>query len=277
MSTKTPSVAHDILVNGIKSDVIPATDRGLQYGDGLFETIAINNGKPIYLDQHLARLQKGMQRLGITGVENTAIKADVVKICAESDQAIVKIIVTRGDGNRGYRPPVGQIPVRIVSIYPFPEFPDYFLQQGVKLTVCKTPIGANPVLAGIKHLNRLEQVMARSEWQDPEISEGIMLDLKQNVIEGTMSNIFFVKEGKLHTPSLDQCGVEGIMRGNVISAANTLGLPMAEAQYPLQDFYNAEEVFITNSIICIWPVRQIEQMKYKIGQITQQLIDLIRL
>lgn len=277
MSTTKPSVAYKTLINGAESDVILATDRGLHYGDGLFETITIQNGKPSYLDQHLARLQKGIRRLGITGVENTAIKDDLAKICAEYDQAMVKVIVTRGSGHRGYRPPVKQNPTRIVSIYPFPEFPDYFLQQGVKLVVCKTPIGTNPVLAGIKHLNRLEQVMARSEWQDPEIAEGIMLDLNQHVIEGTMSNIFFVRDGTLHTPALDQCGVAGIMRDNVISTANTLGLPLAVAQYSLQDFYNADEVFITNSIIGIWPVRQIEQMKFKIGQISQQLINLIHI
>jgi 4-amino-4-deoxychorismate lyase len=129
----------------------------------------------------------------------------------------------------------------------------------------------NPSLAGIKHLNRLEQVIARSEWDASNIQEGLMLDMNENVVEGTMSNLFLVKDNILYTPKLEHCGIEGVLRNILISIANEHQIRVVEKKISKQDVYSASEIFMTNSIIGIWPVIQLEKVQYKIGTLTREL------
>ena len=139
------------------------------------------------------------------------------------------------------------------------------------LRVCKTPLGLNPALAGIKHLNRLEQVMARAEWDDTNIAEGLMLDVAGHVIEGTMSNVFCVRQDTLFTPDLTHCGVEGITRERVLKTAGRNGLEAVVTQLGLADIRQADEVFICNSLIGIWPVRRLAEKSWLPGPITKAL------
>jgi len=149
-----------------------------------------------------------------------------------------------------------QQPLRVCSLYPWPDYPQQN-QQGIRVMICKTPVSMNPALAGIKHLNRLDNVLARNEWRDPEIAEGLMLEYQQHVVEGTMSNVFCVLDGQLYTPSLELCGVRGVMREQIISLAQSRGISVNEIDISQQNFLQMDEIFVSNSLIGIWPVTSI--------------------
>jgi len=260
-----------ILVNGREQTHIAVGDRGLQYGDGLFETIAVVAGRPRWWQRHWQRLAAGCERLAIDCVDHTRVWDEVCKVCDGIEQGVLKVIVTRGEGGRGYRPAVGGEATRILAIYPWPNYPDAYRRQGVAMRFCTTRLGHNTALAGLKHLNRLEQVLARREWDDPEIVEGVMLDGDEHVIAGTMSNLFMVNNGQLRTPALSHCGVAGVMRGIILDLAAEAGIPREQITLNRRDLLQADEVFMTNALIGIWPVRRIEQQEYEIGPLTASL------
>ena len=263
-----------ILVNGQVTSELAVADRGLHYGDGLFETIAVFAGKPELYERHLKRLEAGCRRLVIEVPSRKVIDEEVARLCRYLSCGVLKIIITRGSGGRGYRPPLFP-PTRILSIHPWPDHPKCFATEGIILRLCSTPLGINPALAGVKHLNRLEQVLARSEWDDPEIPEGLMLDYQGYVIEGTMSNLFIVRKGRLQTPDLGHCGVAGVMREFILEQAIALGMGVAVRALTLADLKQAEELFVCNSLIGLWPVRRFEQYGYPLGPLTLRLRRLL--
>ena len=269
-----------ILVNGEHAAVFPVRDRGLQYGHGLFETIAIKQGQPQYWDQHMARLINGCTQLAMKAPDLSLLKKEAQQLSGQSDKAVLKIIYTCGEGGRGYRAPEMTLPNRILSISEWPDYPEANCRTGVVVQLCENRLGSNQALAGIKHLNRLEQVLARSEWADPEIAEGLMLDTQGLLIEGTMSNVFFVKNNTLCTPSLSQCGVAGVMRLLVLELAETLGINTYIDDFTPEDISQADEVFLTNSLIEIWPVKKVlfeEPVIYdQPGSITSTLMENIK-
>ncbi len=248
---------NTILVNGKESAVFPVQDRGLQYGHGLFETIAIKQGRLQDWDRHMVRLIKGCEQLSIKSPDLLVLKKEAQQLSDSVEQGVLKILYTCGEGGRGYRAPEESQPNRILSLSEWPDYPGKNAQTGVTIRLCETRLGSNPALAGIKHLNRLEQVLARSEWTDPGVSEGLMLDIRGQVIEGTMSNVFFVNNDTLCTPALTQCGVTGIMRELVLELAEKLGISTYIDDFTPTDIFQADEVFLTNSLIEIWPVNQI--------------------
>ncbi len=260
-----------MLVDGVETDRISVIDRGFQYGDGLFETIEVLFGRPIFLEQHLLRLFEGCARLNIPKPDIKQLTDEINYVCKQVERAVLKIIITRGIGGRGYRQPEVIQSTRAISLYPFPEYPSSYAKQGVTARFCATSLGLNPALAGIKHLNRLEQVMARAEWDDPEIQEGIMLDINNHVIEGTMTNLFYVKDNITYTAMLTLAGVAGIIRGFIKTLVAEHNLSLIEHQYDKETLLNADEIFVCNSIIGIWPVRQIEDIRFTVGNVTSQL------
>lgn len=259
-----------ILINGERKEHIEVSDRGLQYGDGLFETIAVKSGQTQFLDRHLQRLNAGCSRLLITPPDTKLLKNEVASLAIQADRAVVKIIVTRGAGGRGYRQPDVVKPTRIVSLHPYPDYPNSCQLQGIQVRFCATRLGLNPTLAGIKHLNRLEQVLARAEWHDPTIQEGIMFDSDGYIVEGTMTNLFFVKDEVLYTASLEKSGVAGIIRSVVMEQAVLHGIKFFEGRVSREDLLSADELFVCNSVIGIWPVRQIEHQQFSVGSLTRQ-------
>lgn len=264
-----------ILLNGKPQDLIPASDRGLHYGDGVFETLAINNGKPQFWTAHMERLLDGCSRLVIPLPDVACLKAETTQVADGCERAVIKIIITRGSGGRGYRPPASPEPQRLVMHYPWPDY--VVPQEGITLRQCLTPLSCNPRLAGIKHLNRLEQVMARAEWGDDLVHEGLMLDLDGNVIEGTMSNLFAVRNGVLLTPDLTRCGVAGVMRHQVLLLAHKLGITCEIVQLRAAELEGMDELFVTNSVIGIWPVSCLGEARYGEAPITQRLISALNL
>ena len=260
------------LVNGTPSDRIDILDRGFQYGDGLFETIKLEGGVLEFWSRHMARLLAGCARLRIPAPDPALLRSEAQKLCAGTARGVIKIMVTRGAGGRGYRPPEPANPNRIVAFFPAPDYPESFTAEGVRIRFCQTRLSDQPLLAGLKHLNRLEQVLARGEWSDDGIQEGLMLDREDSVIEGTMTNLFIACDGILHTPDLSHSGVDGVLRGVVMDLARYLGIKTSVGRIGRNELGAADEIFLTNSIIGIWPVREIDGRAYSIGPTTDKLI-----
>jgi 4-amino-4-deoxychorismate lyase len=188
---------------------------------------------------------------------------------------VVKIVVSRGEGGRGYGVPDSVSPNRVVLAAPAPNYPEHFWHAGVKLHVCDMRICHQPRLAGIKHLNRLENVLARMEWDDPGTPEGLLLDAEGWVVEGTMSNLF-MRQGKiLRTPDLSACGVAGLQRERILNYAAQLDLTPEITQFSLPILLAADEVFICNSVIGVWPVKQIGTQPIALGPIAIHLQHLL--
>jgi 4-amino-4-deoxychorismate lyase len=253
-------------------------DRGLHYGDGLFETFAVRDGAPMLWDHHLARLSAGCARLRLAPPAPRLLAEEAGRLCAGQERGVLKLLLTRGPQGRGYRiareghGPAGRGPTRVLTLFPADPYPADHYRDGVAVRVCATRLGLNPALAGLKHLNRLEQVLARDEWDDAGIAEGLMLDARGDVVEGTMSNLFAVGEGRLYTPPVAEAGVAGVMRRLVMERAAALGVPVAEERLSVDRLMGAQEVFLCNSLIGIWPVRRIEQAAFEAGPLTRRLM-----
>jgi 4-amino-4-deoxychorismate lyase len=261
-----------VLIDGREQWTVHATDRGLHYGDGLFETMAVRAGAPRHWQRHLARLASGCQRLALPLIDPAILWQEATSLCAGVDAAVLKLIYTRGIGGRGYRPEPAPAS-RLLMLYPAPSYPPSYWSAGVSVGVCRTAIGISPALAGLKHLNRLEQVLARAEWDDPEVPEGLMLDTRGRIIEGTQTNVFMVKAGRLLTPDLTESGVAGVARGLILEQAARLGLHAEVRPLTLEDAKSADELFLCNSLIGIWPVRTLEQVRYAETEVTERLIS----
>jgi 4-amino-4-deoxychorismate lyase len=263
--------AAGVLVNGVAAASVSVYDRGLHYGDGLFETVAWRGGQALSWDRHMLRLQDGCARLGMSIPEPGRLWDELRRLTQGTDRGVVKIVLTRGSGGRGYRPPTCAAGTRILALYPCPDYPAHFAAEGVRVRVCETRLGLNPALAGLKHLNRLEQVLARAEWQDPEVPEGLMLDCDGWVIAGTQSNLFIVRAGRLLTPDLSRCGVAGVMRACVMDRAGTEGIPCEVRRFGLTEVLKAEEAFLCNSLIGLWPVRELAGIPLPLGPIARRM------
>ena len=241
------------LVNGREDDRIDPMDRGLHYGDGLFETMAVQGGGVRFLDWHLERLADGAARLAIPLPEPNTLRAEIAAVSV-ADRGIVKLILTRGAGERGYRPPPHPVPTRLVFGLPWPAPSPAAGTEGVRVGWCRMRLGRNPRLAGIKHLNRLEQVLGRAEWDDAAMAEALMMDDRDRVICGTQTNVFARIAGRWTTPALDQCGVAGVMRRAFISWAAARGQPVIERELPAGELAGAAGLLLTNAVIGAWPV-----------------------
>lgn len=259
-------------VNGVESGAIDTLDRGLHYGDGLFETLAVENRRIGLLDYHLERLAQGCERLGIQAFSSSALRTELGQAADIPGRAVLKIIVTRGSGGRGYAAPRNATPTRILLRYPWVDYPPANAESGVRLRICETRLSGNAKLAGLKHLNRLEQVLARSEWNPGDgVAEGLMLDEDDLVIEGTMSNVFMgLANGELITPALERCGVAGVMRRHLLEQAAAAGVVTRIADTRLADMMQAREIFMCNSLIGVWPVAVLEGREWVPGVLTRR-------
>jgi 4-amino-4-deoxychorismate lyase len=264
-------VSVTVLVNGEPTRCVEVSDRGFQYGDGVFTTVPVWQGVPLFLALHLARLEHDGRRLFLPAPDRDGLIREARILCESQVEGVLKIQLTRGSGGRGYRCPEPAVGTRVLSIHPPPDYPPELREDGVEARICRTRLGINPSLAGIKHMNRLEQILARAEWPLGDIREGLMLDAEGHVTEGTMTNLFLVKDGVVYTPKLDLCGVAGIMRGLAMAAAAELGLTVEEKRIVLDDVYAADELFLTNSVIGVWPIRRLERQNYPVGPITREI------
>lgn len=252
-----------VLVDGVPGVGLPVTDRGLAYGDGLFETLLIRDGTPCQWSRHLRRLDLGARRLGMEPLDARALTEQGRQfIPANLDvlthgRAVLKILLTRGDGGRGYRADPRGNPRLILALYPAPRHPAAWYTEGVRVRLCDTPASVNPRLAGLKHLNRLDNVLARSEWLEADIGEGLMATPDGDIIGGTMSNLFLWDGARLLTPGLSAAGIAGTVRELALEQAARGGLSVLETRVSAGDVARAPAAFLTNSVIGVWPVAEL--------------------
>jgi len=262
-----------VWVDGKETNLVPAEDRGLAFGDGLFETMGFHGDRVPLLERHLQRLHDGARRLRIA-LDPEQTRDEILRFLAGagSDDGVIKLIVTRGDGGRGYRAEQGIAARRILLQRPRGAHPDAWWSEGVTIRHCETRLGSNRALAGMKHLNRLEQVMARMEWDDPQIAEGLMSDQKGRIVEGISTNLFLVSGGRLLTPAIEHCGVAGVMRAHILQVvAPQLALHSEEIQCERALLSAAQEVFLCNAVIGVWPVRQLGTARWPLGPVTRKV------
>ncbi len=241
-----------VFVGAAPVAAIPAGDRGFAYGDGLFETMRAHGGDVPWWDRHWARLERGAARLCLALPEQNQVHAEARRLLDGAD-CVLKLVVSRGDGGRGYSPDDAQIPTWVLTQHPLPAH----APGGLKLRWCDTRLALQPLLAGLKHCNRLEQVLARGEWRDlpaPEVDadDGLMRSTEGDVVCATAANLFVLTGGRWLTPRLERCGVEGISRAWVMAAQAT-----EEVRLTVIDVETADAVFLCNAVRGILPVARL--------------------
>jgi 4-amino-4-deoxychorismate lyase len=259
------AVMLDGLVPADTLHAVAVADRGLNYGDGLFESMLLRDGRVRLLDAHLDRLALGCTRLNIPYPGARLLQSEIAAVVRSHRDGVVKVVVTRGCSGRGYRPSADPVPTRIIALYDAPA--DSSSEIAVRW--CEMRMSRNPALAGIKHLNRLEQVLAQQEWSDSQIGEGLMLDYEGELVSGTSTNVFLVRGAELMTPDLRYCGVRGIMRGAVIETAKQLEIPLYEEPLWPDDLDTATEVFVTNAVRGVRSVITLGERSWPRGNVTQ--------
>lgn len=255
-------------LDGVPLEGDVAWDRGLEFGDGLFETIALVAGAPRLLERHLARLATGCERLKLAPPPVATLRAELLAAARTPGAGLLKLIVTRGTGGQGYAP-AAQPSRRHLLALPARSRPAAWGEEGVIARYCETRLAEQPRLAGLKHLNRLEQVLARGEWTDPGVAEGLMLDVHGRLVCGTMTNVFTVLGDEVVTPALTRAGVAGVMRGALIEALRADGRAVVERDLEPAELHGARELFLTNALIGAWPVRELGSLRFPAGPVVR--------
>lgn len=238
-------------LNGVAASDL-AHHRGLHYGDGVFRTCLIHDGHVVDLKEQSKKVIGDASRLGLTVADPLPLEREAQQLAAGQTWAVLKILLVRAGNRRGYRSSAS-VADRLLCRYAAPELPAHAWERGVRVFRTGFRLASQPALAGIKHLNRLEQVLASRAWEEGA-DEGIVEDPDGAPLAGTRSNLFWVAAGRLMTPALDRCGVEGVMRQKTLAAAVALDLPFRVAPGTWTELERADEVFITNSLIGLWPV-----------------------
>ncbi|HEX6591694.1 MAG TPA: aminodeoxychorismate lyase [Moraxellaceae bacterium] len=258
-----------VWVNGSEGGHLDPADRGLAYGDGLFETLRVEKGRAVLGDLHFSRLRDSAAALGLA-LDVAALQQDFLRFLqACPARCVAKIIVTRGVSGRGYLPDPAAVPTVIFSAHPLTEIPE--AQDGIEAAVCTLQLGLQPLLAGHKHLNRLEQVLLRRELEALGKREALVCASDGQVVEGVFSNVFLVRDGVLYTPLIDQAGVRGVMRAAILAHAAAQGIPTQESRLTVDAFRDADEVFFCNSVNGIWPVSGLSGRHWTQWPLTRRL------
>lgn len=256
-----------ILVDGQPQDQVSAQDRGLLYGDGLFETIRFTGAVAPLWSRHMRRLAWGCERLRLPAPDPGLLWQEAATATRGLADAVLRITLTRGTGTRGYAMPAAPRPTRIVAAFSLPVLDAVSYRDGVRLHLCETRLAEQPLLAGIKHLNRLEQVLARAEWNDPAMAEGLLCDQHGYAISATAANLFAVVDGVPVTPALEHCGVAGVLRAELLEA-----LPRVEVrELPLAECLRASELFLSSSVRGILPVQAVADKVFAPGPVARAM------
>lgn len=260
-----------IWVNGVAQANIDPTDRGIAYGDGLFATMRTGAEGVLFFETHQARLTAGAARLGFQWQMSEALQQQLQALAIEYPQHCIKLIVTRGVGGRGYTPPETVKPTEIVSVHTIPSHYIQGQQRGICLKTSSIRLGLQPLLAGVKHLNRLEQVLIKSHPLPQGFDDWLVTDIENNVIESSMANVFFIKGNCVFTPSLALCGVAGVMREQVMQALLEQNINIECLPVGAERLIEFDSAFITNSILGIVDVLAIDSLTFTRTPITAQL------
>lgn len=268
-----PSVGLQALIDGQPAQSVPLTDRGFQYGDGLFETIAVVDGLPLLWERHMQRLLSSCVRLQLPAPDPALLLEEALSLSQGVACGVLKLVYTSGSATRGYGRPETLLPRRILWLHPAPAYPLTHWQEGVVIGYCALRMQPQGVFAGLKHLSRLEQVLARREVDGRGLEEGLLLDPSGQVVEAVACNVFAVFGDLLVTPPLVEAGVRGVMREHILAIADSNGLPVAQQPLEPRQLAVADEIFLTNSLIGLWPVQLLEGHRYGPGPIGSGLLQ----
>jgi 4-amino-4-deoxychorismate lyase len=246
------------MVNGIADGVVSPQDRGLAYGDGVFRSVKLRDGAPLWWDDHYRILARDCAAIGIACPDADLLRAEIAALAAQLALGVARIAVTRGVAERGYRPPAQATPTRIVAVSATPAE----TRHVVVARWCELRLARQPRLAGVKHLNRLENVLARDEWRDPAIAEGLLCDDTGALIGGTQSSVFAMRQGRLVVPDLSQCGIDGATRARVLRAAREQAIEVQIERIAPAALAYADELFVGNSVAGLWRVGRLGDLSW---------------
>ena len=266
--------------DGRHCNALPADDRAVQYGDGLFETVAIRDGAPRLWNYHVERLQTAAARLELAVPTEPALRreldAALQQARTDTKRCVAKLVMSAGTGPRGYRR-TGDAPVTLLTgVSASRRLPDACYLDGVDLRLCNTRLAIQPQLAGMKTLNRLEQVLARNEWQEKSVFEGLTLDTDGRLICGTMSNVFLIIGQQLITPAITRCGVAGVMRRHVLTLLDEAGVDFQVRDVEVDEMRTADGLFISNSQIGILPAKRCGASSWQPHTVFRKLTGMLR-
>ncbi|WP_413701693.1 aminodeoxychorismate lyase [Psychromonas sp. KJ10-10] len=256
-----------MLINGIESNHIDAKDRGLAYGDGLFSTIKVQSGVAQLWDFHLQRLQLGAKALFFPEIDWQQLSAEVhqqVACFADVSEHVLKVILTRGSGGRGYSTQGCDSPLRIISDSAYPHFYSDWRHQGIDIILCESILSKNKQLAGLKTLNRLEQVIIKNELEFKHAVEGIVCDENGFVVEACSANVFIYMNQQWLTPKLDNSGVKGVQRRNILRLAKQNNIEIVESEIHQSQLIEAQSICLTNALMGIVPVKKYQQQTLRL-------------
>lgn len=261
-------------INGVAATTLPAGDRSVQFGDGCFTTARVLDGEIQFLAEHIARMQRAVSVLRIDGVDWKALEFEMVQAARERREAVVKAIVTRGKGGRGYSAAGCHEPARIVSVSDYPAHYHLWRQDGVKLALSPVALSKNPLLAGIKHLNRLEQVMIRMHLEQTDANEALVVDTSGCLVECCAANLFWRKGNQVFTPDVSHSGVDGIMRQHFIrTLEDTTSWGLNIVSETPAAMCGADEVLICNALMPLLPVKQADDQHYSSRELYDFLLQ----
>ena len=250
------------LINGVEQNTLAVNDRAVQFGDGCFTTARIRESRVEWLSEHLNRLKLNCQALMIPFTEWERLEQEMVSLAASHADGVLKVIITRGSGGRGYSAAACQSPTRILSVSPAPAHYPHWQQKGITLVLSPVRLGRNPMLAGLKHLNRLEQVLIRTHLEQTAADEALVLDSEGWVTECCAANLFWRAGDTVFTPRLDHAGVNGIMRQRCLSMLAPSRFRVVEVNAREDAVRQADEVVVCNALMPVVPVNQFEDVRY---------------
>jgi len=264
---------------GEHCDSISVDDRAVQYGDGLFETIAIRGGQARLWNYHTERLQTGCAHLGLRVPTEQLLEDALFSALGagpvDPDYCVAKILVSAGTGPRGYRRARTGEGTLLVGLADSARLPEVMYREGVHVRVCDTRLAVQPLLAGIKTLNRLEQVLARNEWQDDTVFEGLLLDTEDRLICGTMSNVFLLDGHSLVTPAITRCGISGVMRRHVLTIVEQAGIDCDVRDVASRELNSCQGGFLTNSQFGVLPINRCADRSWHLNNLSQRIVQLV--
>ena len=251
-----------IFVGDTRVEALAPDDRGVAYGDGLFETMRAHQGVVLWWNAHWSRLAQGARRLGLPLPDRARVLAEATDLLGTAG-GVLKLVLTRGGGARGYAPPADAVPAWILSRHPLPPPPR---SGGLVLRWCDTRLALQPALAGMKHCNRLEQVLARAEWTDPAIDEGLVRSTEGDVVGATAANLFVLEGRRWRTPRVDRCGVAGVCRTWLLAATRA-----QEARLSPEEIEAADALVLCNAVRGILPVARLGERTWPPHRAVQSL------
>ncbi|QHJ10243.1 Aminodeoxychorismate lyase [Paraglaciecola mesophila] len=247
-----------MIVNGSPATQLDIADRATQYGDGCFTTMLVKDGTVEYWQAHLTRLKTSCERLFIQFTAWDDLTSNVFAMAQQGSSCVLKVLISRGSGGRGYSPEGANQPIYIISEHPYPSHYDDWQASGIELNVSRVALAKQPLLAGIKHLNRLEQVLIKHELANDAFQDCIVLDTDGVIVESSVGNIFWYHDNVWYTPSLHFSGVEGVMRNHVVDYFSANQITIHQCRETQEAIQSASEVFVCNSLMGIVPVSAIE-------------------